>query len=484
MGQGIDYLSGSCEIELEGEMFSFKDFMREYRNSSFITLADGTRTFPDKRTMDKLDRLVSALDGGSVELSYFDIPLLLQDDNFEVDGAAWEDARPFFTNYNGIASREGVWPLAEGSLRPYQEYGVRWLDYMREYGMGGCLADEMGLGKTIQVIALLRRLYAASGSGGGGGTLRSSGSIAGGSYIWFGISTEYFWFAPFDYGSKFYSGDNSDDLLPDTYPLYNANYYGNFKPSMYFTYTSAQNYTRTLTQGVTLTDTRKQAATYKRTMSMNTNGITMLDHSSNYYRKQIHALHVSDTANRIRGFFRSVAEQVTTGDLISYCRDFLRTIAITVRSETHEHRSLSARRDIADHAGTEDSTVRQRGFIRSLAMAVTAADYAGKIQTWFRVIQEQAAAFGETGHVGDYVRGLYAEAGSMAETRHEGEYYREVEDTAYSEAVPLRQLFIFIRLLTGACIRDYIIGRFLKSKEEVVIKSPVCREIVLESTLH
>jgi superfamily II DNA or RNA helicase len=172
MGRGIDYLSGTCEIELEGEAFSFQDFMREYRNSSFITLADGSRTFPDKRTMDKLDRLVSALDGGAVELSYFDIPLLLQDDNFEVEGAAWEDARPFFTNYNGIASRSGEWTLAEGCLRPYQEYGVRWLDYLRDYGMGGCLADEMGLGKTIQVIALLRFLYAAAaeGKGGRGGT--------------------------------------------------------------------------------------------------------------------------------------------------------------------------------------------------------------------------------------------------------------------------------------------------------------------------
>jgi SNF2 family DNA or RNA helicase len=182
MGRGIDYLSGSCEIELEGETFSFQDFMREYRQSSFITLADGSRTFPDKRTMDKLDRLVSALDGGAVELSYFDIPLLLQDDNFEVEGAAWEDARPFFANYNGIASRPGEWPLSGGGLRPYQEYGVRWLDYLREYGMGGCLADEMGLGKTIQVIALLRALYAArlaAAGGKRGGTEIKAGEAAG-----------------------------------------------------------------------------------------------------------------------------------------------------------------------------------------------------------------------------------------------------------------------------------------------------------------
>jgi SNF2 family DNA or RNA helicase len=164
MGRGIDYLSGSCEVEIDGETFSFSDFMREYKQSSFITLADGSRAFPDKRTIDKLDRLVSALDGDTVELSYFDIPLLLQDDNIEIEGAAWEDALPFFKNYNNIAERSGAWTLADGQLRPYQEYGVRWLDYLREYGMGGCLADEMGLGKTIQVIALLRSLYAGGGS--------------------------------------------------------------------------------------------------------------------------------------------------------------------------------------------------------------------------------------------------------------------------------------------------------------------------------
>lgn len=42
-----------------------------------------------------------------------------------------------------------------GTLRPYQERGVGWLDYLERYGLGGCLADDMGLGKTVQLIALL-----------------------------------------------------------------------------------------------------------------------------------------------------------------------------------------------------------------------------------------------------------------------------------------------------------------------------------------
>ncbi|MDR0450297.1 MAG: DEAD/DEAH box helicase [Treponema sp.] len=166
MGAGIDYLSGNAEVEIEGETLSFARFMAEYRRSSCITLSDGSRSFLDKRSMDRLERLVSRIKGeGEVEFSYFDIPLLLQDDLIQVEGKAWEDARPFFTNYNTIAARKGAWSLAGGELRPYQEYGVRWLDYLGEYRMGACLADEMGLGKTIQVIALLRAFKKRKESG-------------------------------------------------------------------------------------------------------------------------------------------------------------------------------------------------------------------------------------------------------------------------------------------------------------------------------
>ncbi|MDR2483735.1 MAG: DEAD/DEAH box helicase, partial [Treponema sp.] len=165
LGDGVDYLSGSADVEFEGQRFSFAGFMHEYKQAACITLADGTRGFPDKRVMDKLDRLLAAIKGGGVELSFFDLPLLMAEDAVEIDGAAWEKARPFFSGYNSIETRQGRWGLQNGRLRPYQEYGVRWLDYLREYGMGACLADEMGLGKTVQVISLLRALNAGGETG-------------------------------------------------------------------------------------------------------------------------------------------------------------------------------------------------------------------------------------------------------------------------------------------------------------------------------
>ncbi|MEU7916147.1 DEAD/DEAH box helicase [Microbispora bryophytorum] len=45
----------------------------------------------------------------------------------------------------------------QGTLRPYQERGLAWLDFMSQLGLGAILADDMGLGKTAQTLSLLTK---------------------------------------------------------------------------------------------------------------------------------------------------------------------------------------------------------------------------------------------------------------------------------------------------------------------------------------
>src|SRR5713226_1000697 len=64
----------------------------------------------------------------------------------------------------GLRSPEGLvrvdpGPALKGTLRPYQQVGVRWLYLLARLGLGACLADDMGLGKTIQILALLLVLH-------------------------------------------------------------------------------------------------------------------------------------------------------------------------------------------------------------------------------------------------------------------------------------------------------------------------------------
>jgi SNF2 family DNA or RNA helicase len=53
-------------------------------------------------------------------------------------------------------------PDLRATLRPYQQEGLNWLQFLREYELAGILADDMGLGKTVQALA---HLLAEKGSG-------------------------------------------------------------------------------------------------------------------------------------------------------------------------------------------------------------------------------------------------------------------------------------------------------------------------------
>jgi hypothetical protein len=337
------------------------------------------------------------------------------------------------------------------------------------------------------------------------------------------------------------------------------------KISMYLEYAGPPaNYTRTLTQGVTLADIRKPIGAYKRSATQTVRGTGVVKGLAGFYRTVIQTVTSTMALKRYPTLIRNLVQAAGAGDGLGRLWSMLRkpletagaadetqrishakrTIADTGKPGTAVDRQQDFKRSIAHGGGTESGVLRNAGYvkrlqdtagstanagiIRALLLKLTEAaaalyemksgagfnrgitdavsnhsimsgtaiffrtlfgsagggDSPGRFISLMRIIQDTGTAGDDTGHTTDYLRGLFVEAGNIAETTRRGEYYRKQQDTAFSGAVPLRHLFIFIRLLTGAYIRDYIIGRFLKSKEEVVIKSPVCREITIESTLH
>ena len=57
-----------------------------------------------------------------------------------------------------IKQFQGIAPIKlpkgfRAQLRPYQFEGISWLNFLREFQIGGILADDMGLGKTVQTLA-------------------------------------------------------------------------------------------------------------------------------------------------------------------------------------------------------------------------------------------------------------------------------------------------------------------------------------------
>ena len=58
-------------------------------------------------------------------------------------------------DFSGITSVSPV-STFRTTLRHYQQEGLNWLQFLREYRLAGILADDMGLGKTVQTLAHLQ----------------------------------------------------------------------------------------------------------------------------------------------------------------------------------------------------------------------------------------------------------------------------------------------------------------------------------------
>ncbi|MDR7379868.1 superfamily II DNA or RNA helicase [Rhodoferax ferrireducens] len=73
-------------------------------------------------------------------------------------GAVWTGAQALQELVAQLAGHSALpeVPLPAGvqaSLRPYQQQGLNWLQFLRRAGLNGILADDMGLGKTLQTLA-------------------------------------------------------------------------------------------------------------------------------------------------------------------------------------------------------------------------------------------------------------------------------------------------------------------------------------------
>ena len=74
------------------------------------------------------------------------------------EGAVWQGEQNLFKLVQQMRGQTALTevPLPQGlqaTLRPYQQQGLNWLQFLREHRLAGILADDMGLGKTLQTLA-------------------------------------------------------------------------------------------------------------------------------------------------------------------------------------------------------------------------------------------------------------------------------------------------------------------------------------------
>jgi SNF2 family DNA or RNA helicase len=158
---GVDWFELQGSVDFEGETIDMaKALAAVSRGERIIELQDGSQGLLPKAWVDACDSLTQlAHDATDDGLRFLPSQALLVDALLTTMPPAKVD-RPFAELRRKLQSLDRIKPKKElasfqGTLRGYQRQGLGWLDFLREFGLGGVLADDMGLGKTVQVLALI-----------------------------------------------------------------------------------------------------------------------------------------------------------------------------------------------------------------------------------------------------------------------------------------------------------------------------------------
>lgn len=168
ISSNTDWFDAKIEIQFGEQKVTVDDVKKALANKQqFVQLEDGTLGILPEEWIKKYALLFRVGEGksSSMKLSKYHFSVIeelyLQRDEQELFFQLEE-------KYERLKSNHSIKEIPapahlKSILRPYQESGFQWLNYLREVQWGGILADDMGLGKTIQALSFLHHLKHENG---------------------------------------------------------------------------------------------------------------------------------------------------------------------------------------------------------------------------------------------------------------------------------------------------------------------------------
>ncbi|MCU1235401.1 MAG: SNF2-related protein [Candidatus Solibacter sp.] len=157
---GIDWFELYGEVDYDGQTASLPALLAALRRGdTMVRLGDGTFGLLPEEWLERFAPLAGL---GTKEEDHLRFrrnqaglldALLAAQPEVHVD-ELFERMRERLRTFQGVKTAVQP-PGFVGTLRDYQCEGLGWMEFLREFGFGGCLADDMGVGKTAQVLATL-----------------------------------------------------------------------------------------------------------------------------------------------------------------------------------------------------------------------------------------------------------------------------------------------------------------------------------------
>ncbi len=168
ISSNTDWFDARVDIVFGEQKVTIADVKKALANrQQFVPLEDGTLGILPEEWIKKYSLLFRVGEGkqNQLKLSKYHMSVIdeLYDGRSEEELVVkLEEKYEQLRSFNKIKEIPVPEHLAH-ILRPYQEHGYHWLNYLSEVGWGGILADDMGLGKTVQALSYLHYYKATHG---------------------------------------------------------------------------------------------------------------------------------------------------------------------------------------------------------------------------------------------------------------------------------------------------------------------------------
>jgi non-specific serine/threonine protein kinase len=167
------WFSLDLNVEYDGQSVPIEKIWKAWtQGKRYVQLKDGSYTSLPESWLKTLGHKLRAMGldpekAPKKRFEQYEAPLLdnLLEDLPEVQtDSFWNALREKIHTFKEITLIEPPQGL-NATLRGYQQQGLSYLNFLREYGFGGILADEMGLGKTIQTLSFIQYMVETGRTG-------------------------------------------------------------------------------------------------------------------------------------------------------------------------------------------------------------------------------------------------------------------------------------------------------------------------------
>jgi len=157
---GQDWFDLNAEFDFNGVSVALPALLQAiHKGDQFVKLGDGSQGLLPEEWIQRYAKIAGLGEVVDDSIRFRPSQAMILDALLDAQKGATRD-RDFASfcrklkNFSGIKAKAAPRTF-RGDLRDYQKDGLGWLNFLREFRLGGCLADDMGLGKTVQVLAML-----------------------------------------------------------------------------------------------------------------------------------------------------------------------------------------------------------------------------------------------------------------------------------------------------------------------------------------